>query len=52
MLPGHIIACILFFSLPGIRPTPAEAVATSTLPVEASPCSTATGSRVPQQICP
>ena len=35
------------FFLPWIRSTPAEAVATSTMPVEASPCSTSNGSRVP-----
>ena len=35
------------FFLPWIRSTPTEAVATSTMPVEASPCSTSNGSRVP-----
>lgn len=34
--------CFSFFFPPWIRLTPAEAVATSTMPVEASPCSTAT----------
>ena len=47
-----ILLLAFYFFYPGIRSTPAEAVATSTMPVEASPCMTATGSRIPQQICP
>ena len=51
MSPRHIIACILFFFF--LEFGPAEAVATSTMPGEASRCLTATGSsRVPEQICP
>ena len=42
MLPRHIITCVLVFFLPWIHSTPTEAVATSAMPAEVSPCSTTT----------
>ena len=43
MLPQNIIACVLvFFFLEFVQLKQIEAVATSTIPVEASPCLMAT----------
>ena len=39
---AYYCLCFSFFFLPRIRLTPTEAVASSTMPVEASPCSIAT----------